>query len=108
MVWSSRLMWPRRLRRGADGSQLRRPELQPLESAVALPVGDRRLEGRELHAGVVGVVLDALLAERLARDVAADEQVPRVAQGPRHARPVRDVGVAGDRRLEIEPGVDAV
>ena len=40
--------------------------LQALEPAPPLPVGDGRVERRELDAGGVGVVVDDVLAERLA------------------------------------------
>ncbi len=56
---------------------------QPLESPHALPVGDRRLERRELDVGGVEVVRDDLLAERRARDLAAR----RTARARRAASP---------------------
>src|SRR3954453_4462681 len=82
--------------------------LEPLEATEALPVGDGRVEGRELDAGVVEVVRDDLLAERLARDGAGAEQLGGVAEGRRHARLVGEVGVALVGRLELELVVDAV
>ena len=53
---------------------------QPLEAPEALPVGDRRVERRELDVGGVDVVLDDLVAERRARDRAGGEQLARLAQ----------------------------
>src|SRR3954452_18032734 len=81
---------------------------QPLEAAEALPVGDRRLERFELDVGVVEVVRDALVAERVAGDVARAEELGRLAQGGRHARLVRQVGVALEGGLELEVAVDPV
>src|SRR6201999_1472289 len=82
--------------------------LQPLEPAEALPVGDGGVERVELDAGVVEVVVDDLLAERLARDRALPEQLRGLAQRRRHARLVGEVRVALVGRLERELVLDAV
>src|SRR2546421_4542752 len=68
--------------------------LEPLEAAEQLPVGDRRVEGGQLHPGVVGVVLDDLVAERFAGERAALPQGGRLAQGRRYPGRV-GVGVGG-------------
>src|ERR671930_2496757 len=79
--------------------------LQTLEPAVALPVGDRRVERLELDAGVVEVVVDDLLAEGIAGDHALREEVAGVAQGARDLRAIGGrIGVAIERRLELQPG----
>src|SRR3954469_20932854 len=81
---------------------------QPLEAAEALPIRYRRLERLELDVGVVEVVRDDLVAERVADDVARSEQLGRLAQRGRYARLVGEVGVALERGLELEVAVDAV
>ena len=58
---------------------------QPLEPPEALPVGDGGLERAQLDVGVVEVVRDDVLAERLARDVAGR----RTARARRAACPAR-------------------
>src|SRR5207248_6046033 len=58
--------------------------LQPLEAAPQLPVGDRRVERGQLDAGVVGVVVDDVIAERLPRQSAVLPQRGGVAQGRRY------------------------
>jgi len=92
---------PIRTRRG-------RLELEPLEAAVHLPVGDRGLERLQLHLRRVHVVRDHLLAEGLTRHAALGEELLRVPQGGGHARLLRLVGVALEGRLELESAVDAV
>src|SRR5215469_5652904 len=45
-------------------------DLEPLESAAQLPVSHRGIIGSQLNSGVVGVVADDVLTERLGRDLA--------------------------------------
>src|ERR671937_908613 len=74
--------------------------LESFEAAKSLPVSDRRVVGLELDARIVEVVVDDLLAERVARDPARREEVARVAQRVGHLRAVGGlVGVALERRL---------
>jgi len=57
----------------------------------------------------VHVVRDDLLAERLARDLGAGEEIARVAQRGRDARQRRvAVGIAFEDRRQLERGVDSV
>ena len=74
---------------------------QPLEAAELLPVGHRRLVGVELDPRPVEVVVDHLLAERLAHQLRLGEQVARGVHGVRHARLVGVVGVALEGGLEL-------
>jgi hypothetical protein len=53
-------------------------------------------------------VVDDLLPERLAGDVAGGEQVARLLQRARHVRLVRGVRVALERRLQLQLVVDPV
>ena len=62
----------------------------------------------ELDPGAVQVVVDHLLAEGLARDRALSEPVARRVHVGRHVGLVGRVGVAVQRWLERELGIDAV
>ena len=63
----------------------------------------------ELDVGGVEVVRDDLLAERLARDRRSRRTARARRAACRHARALLGgVGVADERGLELEPGVDAV
>ena len=75
---------------------------QPFEAAVPPRVGHRRFERFELDVGRVYVVIDDLVAERRARDLAGGEQVAGVAERRGKARLVgRQIRVAAVRRLEL-------
>jgi hypothetical protein len=60
------------------------------------------LNGLQLDVGHVEVVVDDVVAERLAGDRAGREAVARHLQGGRHARLVGLVGVALERWLELQ------
>src|SRR3954451_14483440 len=75
---------------------------KPLETAVALPVGDRRLEGVYLDAGPVEVVVDDLGAERLWRHRAGGEGLLNVVDVVRDARLVGFAGVPLEARLHLQ------
>src|SRR5690349_19392734 len=81
---------------------------ESFEATHALPVGDGRVVGRELDARVVEVVLDDLVAERLARHGGLREQVGGLSQGRRHACDVALVGVPDEQVLGLELLLDAV
>src|SRR5690348_2157944 len=76
--------------------------LATLEHALALVAGHRFVEQLLLGARVVEVVVDHLVAEQPARDVARLEPVDRFAQGVREACYIGLVRVAFERRLELE------
>src|SRR4051812_960846 len=76
--------------------------LETLEAAELLPVSDRGLEGLELDPRPVEVVVDHVLAERLAGDRGVGEQVARRVDVVRNLGLVGVVGVALERRLELE------
>src|SRR5215217_9193706 len=80
---------------------------QPLEPSEPLPVRHRRLEGGQLDVGRVHVVVDDVVPEGLTGEGGALEQVPCRAQRRRHARLVRGVRVALERRLELHPLLDS-
>src|SRR5919106_6366019 len=67
---------------------------QALEVPVAFPVGNGGLEGFDLDARHVQVVLDDLIPERTAGRLALCEELLRLAQVRRYVRLVRLVGVA--------------
>src|SRR3954452_9087058 len=74
---------------------------QSFKAAEQFPVGDRRVEGRQLHPGVVRVVVDHLGAEGRPGDRRALPQLQRFAEGTGHALRGRVVvGVADELRLQ--------
>src|SRR5918995_5352441 len=75
---------------------------QTLEVPVAFPVGNGGLEGFDLDARHVQVVLDDLHAERTAGRLALCEELLRLAQVRRYVRLVRLVGVADELLFEGE------
>src|SRR5262245_14659008 len=84
------------------------PASEPFEATVELPVGDGGLEGALLEARRVQVVVDDLVAERLARERRRLQAADRLVQAGRDARQVGVVRVARERRPELQPAVDAV
>ena len=87
-----------------DGAPAARGRSQSLESALALPVGDRRSERRELDVSSVEVVGDDLLAERRTRELRRGEELARCLQRRREARQSSAlVGVALEHGLERKP-----
>src|SRR5687767_4136397 len=84
------------------------PASQALEPPDALPVGDGGVEGLELDPGVVEVVVDDLLPERLTGDGGAGKRVARIAERARDVALVRRVGVALEGGLELQLVVDPV
>src|SRR5918995_3887758 len=80
---------------------------QALETPVACPVGNRGIEGGQLHVGGIDVVVHHVVAERGAGEVALGKQVTRLAQRVRHPRGVRDVRVAGERLRQRQLLLDA-
>src|SRR3954471_6009097 len=81
---------------------------EPLETTDPLPIGDRRIEGLELDARVVQVVLDDRVAEGLLRHGRVGEQLGGVAEVRWNAWGIGAVGVALEDRLELELVLDAV
>src|SRR6185503_18407663 len=84
------------------------PGSEPFEATVQLPVGDGGLEGALLEARRVQVVVDDLVAERLARERRRLEAADGLVQARRHARQVGVVRVAFERRTQLELAVDPV
>src|SRR3954471_2488606 len=82
--------------------------LHALERTDALPVGDRAVEGGDLHPGRIAVVVDDCVSQCAARQLALLEQSRRLVQGRRHAWRVGDVGVARVGLVERELLVDPV
>src|SRR6266702_94044 len=70
------------------------PRLQPLEAALQLPVGHRGVECRQFDPRAVGVVLDYVIAERLAGQVTVQPGVQRVPQRGGHPGARASVGIA--------------
>src|SRR5918993_3834847 len=73
---------------------------QALEVPVAFPVGNGGLEGVDLHARHIQIVLDYLHAERTAGRLALGEQFLRLAQVRRDVRLVCLVGVTDELLLQ--------
>ena len=78
---------------------------KPLKRSQSVTVASN---ASQLDLGAVEVVVDHLLAEGLAGDVAGGEEIARVVHVGRHVRLVGRVGVALQRLLELELGIDAV
>src|SRR4051794_20043058 len=78
------------------------PTSHPLERALKLPVGHRRVVRAQLHVGHVRVVVHHLVAEGAAGDPRRRPGLTSLAQGVRHVRLVGVVGVALELRFELE------
>src|ERR1043166_8170074 len=85
-----------------------RPPSATLEHPLALVARDDLVEEALLGARVVEVVVDDLVAEKPARDLATLELPGRVAERVREAGHVRRVGVPLEGRPELEPFLDPV
>src|SRR4051812_4505516 len=79
-------------------------ESDPLEIPHPLPVGDGGVEGTDLVAGGVDVEIDDAVAERLPRQLAAVQQVRRLAQRTGQSGQLGiNVGVAPVDVAAVEP-----
>src|SRR6266540_6707333 len=83
-------------------------DLATLEQPLALITGNDLIEKTLLHAPVVQVMVDDLIAERPPRNAALLHLIYRLPQRRREARRVRLVGVALERLRQLELPLDPV